>query len=161
LGWSPGDGREFLPRAELVRLFSFEGVGKKGAVFDEKKLEWLNSQYVNAMPAAAILAAIRPELEAKGLWDAAGDAPRRGWLERVIELLKARSRKLSDLASACAVFLGEDFEYAPDAVAKHLKDPETGERMRRLRQALAALVEPFDEKGTEAALRSAAESMGV
>src|SRR5881628_831409 len=66
LGWSPGDGREFLPREDLIRVFSLEGVGKKSAVFDEQKLEWLNSRYIHAMPAEAIRAAIRPDLERMG-----------------------------------------------------------------------------------------------
>ena len=66
LGWSPGDDREYLPRQELVRLFSFEGVGKKGAVFDEQKLEWLNGQYINALPAGAIREAIRPIWSGRG-----------------------------------------------------------------------------------------------
>ena len=160
LGWSPGDGQEFLPREELVRRFSFDGVGKKGSVFDEKKLEWLNSQYVNAMPAAAIREAIRAELEAKGIWEEDLLGGRRVWFERVLEILKARSRKLSDLARDCAVFLRDDFEYDPEAVAKHLKDPETRARMEKLRGALSR-VSSFDEKTTEEALRSVAEEMGV
>jgi glutamyl-tRNA synthetase len=160
LGWSPGDGREFLPKEELIRFFSFAGVGKKGAVFDEKKLEWLNSQYVSAMPVAAIRAAIRGELEERGVWNASLTAERGAWFERVLEILKARSRKLSDLARDCRIFLSDDFDYNPEAVAKHLKDPETGARMGKLRSALAA-AEPFDEKTTEEALRKTAEDLGV
>ena len=160
LGWSPGDGREFLPRQDLVRLFSFEGVGKKGAVFDEQKLEWLNSQYINAMPVSAIREAIRPELEGRGLWHPSLESERRAWFEKVLETLKARSRKLSDLARDSAIFLGEEIEYSPEAVAKHLKDAQTAARMKALRQALAG-VEPFDEPATEQALRQTAEALGV
>src|SRR5262245_49260547 len=130
LGWSPGDGREFLPKGELVRLFSFTGVGKKGAVFDEQKLSWLNSQYINAMPASAIREEIRPELEAKGLWEPSLEGERKAWFEQVLEILKARSRKLSDLARDCAVFLGEELEYSPEAVTKHLKEAGIADRMK-------------------------------
>jgi len=160
LGWSSGDGREFLPREELIRRFSFEGVGKKGAVFDEQKLEWLNSQYINAMPAAAIREAIRGELKARGLWDASLEGERREWFEKVLETLKPRSRKLSDLARDSAIFLSDDFAYDPGAAAKHLGDPETARRMVALRDALER-VEPFDEAATEAALRKAAAGMGI
>jgi len=160
LGWSPGDGREFLPRAELVRLFSFAGVGKKGAVFDEQKLLWLNSQYIQAMPASAILEKIRPELLAKGLWDAALEGERRIWFEQVLEILKARSRKLADLARDSEAFLCEEVAYSPEAVARHLKEPGVAGRMKTLKQALVA-VEPFDEPATEQALRRVAEGEGV
>ena len=160
LGWSPGDGREFLPRDELLRVFSFAGVGKKGAVFDEQKLAWLNSQYINAMPASTIREKIRSELEAKELWEPSLEGERRAWFEQVLEILKARSRKLADLARDCAAFLREEVEYSPDAVAKHLKEPGIAERMRKLQAALAA-VEPFDEAATEQALRKVAETEGV
>jgi glutamyl-tRNA synthetase len=160
LGWSPGDGREFLTREELIRAFSFEGVGKKGAVFDEQKLEWLNSQYINAMPAAAIREAIRDDLERAGIWDPSLEKERKEWFEKVLEALKARSRKLSDLARDSAVFLSESWEYNPEAVAKHLKDPETAARLKALKEALAA-VSPFDEPSTEEALRKTAERLGV
>ena len=139
---------------------SFEGVGKKGAVFDEQKLEWLNGEYINAMPGAEIRDAIRPELERAGLWDLSLEGERKEWLEKVIEALKARSRKMGDLARGSAVFLSDRFEYDTEAAAKHLKDPETSARMAALREALSG-VEPFDEAATEGALRKVAEGLGI
>jgi len=160
LGWSPGDDREFLRREEIIPLFSFEGVGKKGAVFDEQKLEWLNGEYINAMPAPAIRDAIRPDLERAGLWDDSLEGDRKEWFEKVLEALKARSRRMGDLARGSGVFLSDRFEYDPEAAAKHLKDPETAARMTALRKVLSAL-EPFDEAATEEALRKAAEALGI
>ena len=160
LGWSPGDGREFLTREELIQGFSFAGVGKKGAVFDEQKLEWLNGQHLNAMAVSAIRAAIREGLSAKGLWDPALDGEKQAWFDAVLEALKARSRRISDLERDSALFLGEDFDYNPEAVAKHLKDPEIPRFMTALKDTLARL-ERFDEGATEEALRKTAESMGV
>jgi glutamyl-tRNA synthetase len=160
LGWSPGDDREFLPRRELVRVFSFEGVGKKGAVFDEQKLEWLNGEYIKALPAGEIRQAIRPGLKSSGLWDPSLEGDRREWFERVLESLKARTRRMGDFARGSAVFLGDQFEYSPDAVEKHLKEPETVARLTSLREALAR-VEPFSEAATEEALRKTAEGLGV
>ena len=160
LGWSPGDGREFLPREELVKVFSFDGVGKKGSVFDEQKLQWLNSQYIQVMPVAAIREAIRAELQTKGIWDPSLAGERRDWFDQVLEILKARSRKLSELARDCAIFLGEDIEFNAEAVAKHLKDAETLPRMKELRRALAE-TEPFDEASTEQSLRKVAERLGI
>ncbi|HEV8376048.1 MAG TPA: glutamate--tRNA ligase [Candidatus Polarisedimenticolia bacterium] len=160
LGWSPGDGREFLTREELIERFSFEGVGKKGAVFDEQKLEWLNSQHINAMPVAAIREAIRADLAATGLWDPTLEGERRAWFDAVLEALKARSRRISDLARDSAIFLDDRFDYNPEAVAKHLKDPEIPRLMTALKEALER-TERFDEATTEEALRQTAESLGV
>jgi glutamyl-tRNA synthetase len=51
LGWSPGDDREMLTKAELIELFDLSGISKSGAVFDEKKLEWMNGQYMSSATA--------------------------------------------------------------------------------------------------------------
>ena len=45
LGWSHGD-QEIFTREELIKFFSLDHVVKKGAIFDIKKLEWLNSIYI-------------------------------------------------------------------------------------------------------------------
>ncbi|HIE03586.1 MAG TPA: glutamate--tRNA ligase, partial [Candidatus Latescibacteria bacterium] len=50
LGWSPGDGREKLSGEEMIEEFSLEGMGKRGSVFDETKLEWLNGLCIRELP---------------------------------------------------------------------------------------------------------------
>lgn len=54
LGWAHGD-QEIFTREELIKLFSLKNVSKSGAVFDCKKLNWLNSVYIkNSDPAYLI-----------------------------------------------------------------------------------------------------------
>jgi glutamyl-tRNA synthetase len=168
LGWSPGEGRERMTREEMIAAFSLEAINRKGAVFDEQKLEWLNSQYINDLPPAKVAALVRSDLERVGLLhpDLEEGGTRRAWFLEVIETLKARSKVMPDFARNARPFLTDDFEYQPDAVEKHLGgDPKSGgpaavaSRLRALRDRLAA-VEPFTETETEAALRSLAESRG-
>ncbi len=45
LGWSHGD-QEIFTQDELIRYFSLDEVGKKSAIFDIKKLEWMNGVYI-------------------------------------------------------------------------------------------------------------------
>ncbi len=45
LGWSHGD-QEIFTRQELIEYFSLNDVNKSGAVFDIKKLHWLNGVYI-------------------------------------------------------------------------------------------------------------------
>src|SRR6478609_4906437 len=63
LGWSPGGDREILPEDQMVALFSLEGIQKKAAVFDTTKLEWMNGEYLSALPAEELVPAVRRELE--------------------------------------------------------------------------------------------------
>jgi len=50
LGWAPGNNEEIFSREELIKRFQLEDVHKGGAVFDVKKLEWMNGEYIKAMP---------------------------------------------------------------------------------------------------------------
>jgi glutamyl-tRNA synthetase len=168
LGWSPGDGREKMTREEMIAAFSLQSINRKGAVFDETKLEWLNSQYINELPAATLAALVRPDLERAALWRPGLDegGAERAWFLRLLETLKARSKRLTDFARDARPFLADDFDYDPEAVAKHLRGgSKTGgpqaivERMTALAEVLRG-VEPFSEAATEEALRRLAEARG-
>ena len=49
LGWGPGDDETLLSTDELVARFRPEDVGRSSAVFDEKKLRWMNGRYMREM----------------------------------------------------------------------------------------------------------------
>lgn len=50
LGWNPGTEEEIFSLEEMVEKFSLERVHKAGAVFDLKKLDWLNGIYMRNLP---------------------------------------------------------------------------------------------------------------
>jgi nondiscriminating glutamyl-tRNA synthetase len=51
LGWNLGEGstQEVFSLQELERVFDIKRVHKAGAVFDLKKLDWLNAQYIKKL----------------------------------------------------------------------------------------------------------------
>ena len=51
LGWNPGDNREVLTRQEMIDLFELEKVHVTAAMFDPKKLAWMNGEYIKKIPA--------------------------------------------------------------------------------------------------------------
>ncbi len=57
LGWAHGD-QEIFTVPELVEFFSLDDVGKKGSIFDAKKLEWLNGIYLRQSSSEQVLQAI-------------------------------------------------------------------------------------------------------
>ena len=99
LGWSPGGDREIMPEAELIERFTLEGIQKKAAVFDTTKLEWMNGQYLSALPAADLLPDVRRELDRLGV-----DADGRD-LAPLIDAVKTRSRTILQVAERVAVRL--------------------------------------------------------
>jgi glutamyl-tRNA synthetase len=99
LGWSPGGDREIVPEDEMIRLFTLEGIQKKAAVFDATKLEWMNGQYLNALPVDQLLPSVRRRLDQMGMSDGGRD------LRPLIDSVKARSRTILHVADQVAVRL--------------------------------------------------------
>lgn len=46
LGWNPGTDRELFTLPELIENFSVDHIHKNGAVFDIKKFNWFNREYL-------------------------------------------------------------------------------------------------------------------
>lgn len=71
LGWSHGD-QEVFSIDELINYFTLEAVGKKGAIFDKKKLDWLNGLYIRHMPNQEIVDCIQRDIDHNFCVDLAG-----------------------------------------------------------------------------------------
>ena len=50
LGWSPKHDNEVFTLKELISEFSLDGVQRKEAIFNEKKLQWFHKQHVRKIP---------------------------------------------------------------------------------------------------------------
>lgn len=62
LGWSHGD-QEIFTKEELIKFFSLDHVGRKGAIFDIKKLEWTNSVYLKGHSAEQLACFIEKDID--------------------------------------------------------------------------------------------------
>lgn len=72
LGWSPKGNQEKFSMAELIEHFSVSGLGKSGAIFDEMKMKWLNSQYIKELDFDKFMEYATPYFEKsqiKGMYD--------------------------------------------------------------------------------------------
>jgi glutamyl-tRNA synthetase len=76
LGWGTTDDTTMMTTPELVERFRIEDVGKAAAIFDEKKLRWLNGRFMREMPLDAYVDAVAAHLERTGHSEAAADRSR-------------------------------------------------------------------------------------
>jgi glutamyl-tRNA synthetase len=65
LGWSAPDGREILAPDELVADFELERVTHASAVFDPKKLDWMNGQWIRRLELDELARRVEPEARAR------------------------------------------------------------------------------------------------
>jgi glutamyl-tRNA synthetase len=158
LGWSPGGDREILPEDEMIALFTLEGIQKKAAVFDATKLEWMNGQYLSALPASELLPAVRRRLEQMGVSDGGRD------LGPLIDAVKARSRTILHVADQVAVRLDpsrSQLDEKGQALIRKM-GPAFSSNLERAAQALEPLRNgAWTAERLLASLKGMAESNGL
>ncbi len=152
LGWSPGDDREVIPRDEMVRLFTLDRVQSSPAQFDMKKFEWMNGEYLRALPRD-----VHRERYIAVLPDAGRDP---AYLDAVIEVMQDRIKKWDDIPVMAGFFFADDYAYDEEGVRKRLRKEGAMDLLKALRERYAAQ-EPFNVETTESALRALAEERGV
>ena len=155
LGWSPGDDRELFRLDELERAFSLERLGRSGAVFDHRKLEWFNGQYIRMLSPQRLAAAIAPHLQAAGI--ALEDREQAA----LAALLRERLTVLDEAPRRAAFLAGGAPLKAAELVPKRLTPPRAA---ALLRAAAALLQEPpreADDQRLEERLRELAAAQGV
>src|SRR5512133_1221202 len=140
LGWSPGNDIEVMTLPQMVELFSTDGLQRKAAIFDPKKLEWMNGQHLSMVPLDDLAPRAARALEAAGLATVADLEARHDWYYALLDLLRVRARTIDDVVRQAAPYLRDEIAYDPDAVAKQWKDaPATGDLLAATRDCLAAL----------------------
>ena len=160
LGWSPGHDIEVMTLDRMVELFDVGGLQKKAAIFDPKKLEWMNGQHLSLLPSEELATIVTPALERAGLATAADLAARHDWYIALLELLKVRARTIDDIVRQATPYFRDEITYDEDAVAKQWKDrPATAELLVAVRDALGA-IPSWEPAAMEEALRALAERLG-
>jgi len=160
LGWSPGHDIEVMTVPQMVELFAADGLSKKAAVFDTKKLEWMNGQHLSLMSSVDLEPIVTPQLIEAGLATRADLDKRKDWYLSLLDLLKVRARTIDDIVRQAVPYFPGKITFDPEAVAKNWKDRSaTRELLEATRGTLASAA--WTTEGLETSLRALAESRGI
>ena len=100
LGWNPGDEREFFTLEELIKEFSLEKIGKSGAVFNLKKLDWFNSHYISKLDEKQLVEKTKPFILEAGVMTEKQMKVKQEWLVQALNLERGRVATLVELAKS-------------------------------------------------------------
>ena len=141
LGWNPGTEQEIFSFDELLQAFSFDRVQHGGARFDWEKLDWLNGEYIRALPEAELAGRVQPFVPGVG----------EETVRRAVPALRTRMHKLAQAV--------DYLDYLWTDPAPPQLDPETKQRVRAAAEAVKDAA--WEPEAIETALEKAVERSGV
>ncbi len=158
LGWSYDDSREFFALNELERLFSVEKLNKAPAVFDYKKLEWFNGNYIRECSSERLFELMRPYLETAGLLPAGNEAREAAIVRNAVPLVQERLKLLSEAPELLKFLLAEITEnYAAEELIPKKMDAAAAKALLNAVRPVVAAMEHYDDEQLEAEFRRLAE----
>jgi nondiscriminating glutamyl-tRNA synthetase len=146
LGWNPKTDKELFTLEELVQEFDLAKINKAGAVFDDNKLDWFNTQYIKKLTPEELSEKLKP------FWQEAGidfTKYKDEYLAAIAKLEQERLKKLSEIGERTKYF----FTLPEYEGALLVWKKSTPEETKTKLQALLALFKEL----TEQALNNANE----
>lgn len=134
IGWSPGDNRELMSMEELSSAFSIQGIQPSPGVFDIQKLQWMNGEYIRAMPLDLLAETVRAFDASTCDADYLESPSRKSfqtalmhrdpvYVEGALALEQERVKLLSEFPEACEFLFVEEPEFDYTAVSKWKGEP--------------------------------------
>lgn len=133
LGWNPGDDREIMAIDEIISAFDLAKVSPKGSVFDTKKLDWMNGEYIRKTFAETLFDELKNEFAEMGITEKS---------EKVISainLMKERTNKITEIPALCDFFFNAPKSYDEQTLAKVKKDANLVNILKEIAQKLTDL----------------------
>ncbi|GFH41829.1 glutamate--tRNA ligase [Lactococcus hodotermopsidis] len=115
LGWNPGGEEEIFSQTQLVDLFDEKRLSKSPAAFDQKKLDWLDNDYIKNADLNKIFDLAKPFLEAANRLDEKS--------KHLVELYQPQMKSVDEIVPLTDLFYAE-FP-ALSSAAKEVLETET------------------------------------
>jgi glutamyl-tRNA synthetase len=126
LGWAPEGEKEIFAPLDTVKEFDLEKMSKKAAVYDTKKLTWMNGQYLASLPIEKILPEVIPFFINKGLLTREWINENNEYFIKLLNIVRVRVKTLVELTDACTYFFKDVDGYDEKGVKKYFKEDTIG-----------------------------------
>ncbi len=160
LGWSPEGTEEIFDMDKAIREFTLERVNKTAAIYDVKKLTWINGHYMRELDLEYITEQTIPFMIKKGIITEEEARDNFDYIKKVVEISRDRAKTLDELADTIAFFFKDVTEYEEKGVKKHFSKENAVELLTLGAEALEKL-EDFTHDKTEETFRNITADMGL
>ncbi|MCK8625011.1 glutamate--tRNA ligase [Apilactobacillus xinyiensis] len=107
LGWSPKGEDEIFSKQQFIKMYDENRLSKSPANFDNKKLEWINNQYVKSSDEDVVMDLALRQLIAKGNLPKQPDAKTIEWARKLINVYKQQMSYMAQINEMASVFFNE------------------------------------------------------
>ncbi|MFH1366045.1 MAG: glutamate--tRNA ligase [Patescibacteria group bacterium] len=152
LGWNPGTDKEIYSLALLEQEFSLEKVQKAGAIFNIKRLDYLNGFYIRQKSVDELTELCRPYLP----------EVETDFIKKIVALHQERLKKLSDIKEFTDFFFQDKLNYDKELLRwKETDDQKMAESLDQLKKILSEISEKnWIKENLEKVLMQEAEKTG-
>ena len=165
LGASYEEGKELYSLNELKQRFTLEKLNKAPAVFDYKKLEWFNGQYIRMKSNEELAALCLPYAEEAGLFSHAvskASGEQLVMFTAAMPLIRERLNFLHEAPGKIAYLFSEPaLPAAEEFIPKKSDLAETLKLLRLCRQLAQVMAEAPNDAAAEAFIKEQAEKNAV
>ena len=165
VGCSYEEGKDIYTLEELAKSFSIEKLNKAPAIFDYKKLEWYNGQYIRMKNDAELAALSLPFAIKHGLFGVPGKEPDIAQNElfiKAIPLVKERANYLSEMPEKLDYLFKEPLMPAKEEFFPKKTDlSATAALLKKGRELVELLASFVNDEEAEEQTKAFAEKEGV
>ncbi|MCR2044339.1 glutamate--tRNA ligase [Anaerosalibacter massiliensis] len=136
LGWSPGGNEEIFSMEETIEKFSLDKVTKTAAIYDTKKLSWMNGQYLTRSDLEYIAKEALPYLVEDGLIESNDIEEKYEYIKRVVDIVREKVKLLPEISDASSYFFKDIDEYEEKGVKKRFTKDGVVKILERGKEAL-------------------------
>ncbi len=160
LGWSPGDDSEILNKTEILQKFAIEKINNRPAVFDYKKLLWMNSKYFSELPQQQIDRLAKEWLFKNNIELIDTENTPFNFL---IKLQQQRATTVNDFLQSLWLFFKDPEKYDEKGIKKHFSKKGSDNLLNALLEEYLHQDDLYFQniENLESDLRALAEKIGV
>ncbi|MEJ8778712.1 glutamate--tRNA ligase [Pseudogracilibacillus sp. ICA-222130] len=111
LGWSPVGEEEIFDQQALIKLFDPERLSTSAAIFDQKKLQWMNGEYIKKADVETVIDLTLPHLIEAGKIAADADEATMNRAKEIIALYQEQLRYGAEIVSLTELFFKTEIDY--------------------------------------------------
>ncbi|WP_294831819.1 glutamate--tRNA ligase [uncultured Lactobacillus sp.] len=122
LGWSPVGESEIFSQRELIKQFDPARLSNSPAAFDQKKLEWINNQYIKKADRDTLLDLALNNLQEAGLVEKDPNPEKLEWVRQLVNIYSVQMSYTKQIVDLAKIFFNAPKDLSEKEIAEIRQD---------------------------------------